>query len=121
MGIVMPSRSWLYEWDGLDRLAGPPLEAETELAVLRKHGVSVALRIQEPWEAGNLLWEATMAAQEARLSTIELLELLTTQLETMLGLPAVQDWVAFDRNPFEYGARAVAVGSPHGVDTYIDI
>ena len=121
VGIVMPSRSWLYEWDGLDRLAGPPLEAETELAVLRKHGVSVALRIQEPWEAGNLLWEATMAAQEARLSTIELLELLTTQLETMLGLPAVQDWVAFDRNPFEYGARAVAVGSPHGVDTYIDI
>lgn len=78
--VLMPPKIWEYEWAQRTRLPGPPLTSETELSVLRKHGVRVGLRIREAWEAANLLWEATWAAQDAHIhNATDVLELLTTK------------------------------------------
>lgn len=40
------------------RLAGPPITNNTAAEVLLKAGVTVALGVQEAWEAANIRWEA---------------------------------------------------------------
>ena len=40
------------------RLAGPPVTNTTATEVLLKAGVTVAVGVQEAWEAANIRWEA---------------------------------------------------------------
>ncbi|WFD00477.1 hypothetical protein MYAM1_003226 [Malassezia yamatoensis] len=98
IGVLLPPRVWLYGWDSIDRLAGPPLSKDTELSVLLRHNVKVGLRIGESWEATKLLWDTIWAAQEAHITDLtQILELITTNLETLLDLPEAPnaDFVAF--------------------------
>lgn len=80
ISVIMPPKVWAYQWEQLGRLPGPPLSADTELGVLLRHGVRVALRVEEAWEAANLLWMATWAAQEAHITdAAQVLTLITTK------------------------------------------
>lgn len=120
--VLLPTKVWEYGWEQRGRLEGPPLTADTELGVLLRHGVQVGVRIQEAWEAANLLWETVWAAQEARISDAAIiLSLVTTNLEHMLHLHVSQDeadFVAFDRDPFTYGAKVVAIGTPRSCELF---
>ncbi|WFC96558.1 hypothetical protein MBRA1_003219 [Malassezia brasiliensis] len=122
IGVLMPSKVWAYQWDGLDRLRGPPFTHDTEIGVLLKHGVRVGVRIEEAWEATKLLWETAWAAQEAHVTDpAKVLELLTTNVEALLRLPAAPgaDFVAYDSNPFVYGAKVLAIGTPRAVELFL--
>lgn len=78
--VLLPNRVWIYGWERRDRLAGPPVSAATELGVLLQHGVRVGVRIDEGWEASNLLWETTWAAQDAHVTdAATILSWLTTK------------------------------------------
>lgn len=80
IGVLIPNKVWYYEWDSLGRLRGPPFSNDTEIGVLLRHGVRVAVRIEESWEAANLLWETAWAAQEAHITDPSaILELMTTK------------------------------------------
>lgn len=120
--VLVPTKVWEYGWEQRGRLEGPPLTADTELGVLLRHGVQVGVRIQEAWEAANLLWETAWAAQEARISdAVTILSLVTTNLEQMLHLHVSSDeadFVAFDRDPFTYGAKVVAIGTPRSCELF---
>ena len=90
--------------------------------MLLRHGVEVGVRVQEAWEAANLLWETVWAAQEAHVSdATTILALVTTNLERMLHLHVPSDvanFVAFDRDPFTYGAKVVAIGTPRSCELF---
>lgn len=78
--VLLPNKVWIYGWERRDRLAGPPVSAATELGVLLQHGVRVGVRIDESWEASNLLWETTWAAQDAHVTdAATILSWLTTR------------------------------------------
>lgn len=78
--VLLPNKVWMFGWERRDRLAGPPVSAETELGVLLQHGVRVGVRIDEAWEASNLLWETTWAAQDAHVTdAATILSWLTTK------------------------------------------
>ncbi|WFD26574.1 hypothetical protein MNAN1_001557 [Malassezia nana] len=124
--VLLPNRVWMYGWERRDRLAGPPLTAATELSVLLEHGVRVGVRIDEAWEASNLLWETTWAAQDAHVQdATTILSWLTTSLEDILQLPPppASDVVLYDvcdydtdtqGDPFAYGAKVLGIGTPRG-------
>ena len=118
--VIVPAKVWEYGWEQRGRKEGPPLTADTELGVLLRHGVEVGVRVQEAWEAANLLWETVWAAQEAHVSdATTILALVTTNLERMLHLHVPSDvanFVAFDRDPFTYGAKVVAIGTPRSCE-----
>ncbi|CEH13542.1 ALPHA-D-RIBOSE 1-METHYLPHOSPHONATE 5-TRIPHOSPHATE DIPHOSPHATASE [Ceraceosorus bombacis] len=102
-------------YDSRRALPGPPLSSNTTLSVLRAHGVKTGFLLDESWEATSLLWDASAASLEAGVERgEEVLEHLLS-LESLLGLETTRDWVAYDHNPFEYGARPVAIGGPAGV------
>lgn len=78
--VLLSPKVWMYGWPQRERLLGPPLTADTELGVLLKNKVRVGLRIKEAWEAANLLWEATWAAQDAHAAnSTTILEMLSTK------------------------------------------
>ena len=80
ISVLMPAKVWMYSWEQRHRLMGPPLTRDTELGVLLRHGVQVGIRIQEAWEAANLLWDTVWAAQEAHMgSASDILALVTTK------------------------------------------
>ncbi|WFD34581.1 hypothetical protein MCUN1_001422 [Malassezia cuniculi] len=123
-GVLVPLRKWFTNWDTHGSLPGAPLSNSTDIGVLRAHGVRVGASIDEPWEATNLVWEATWALMDANATTAadgaSVLELLTTNIETLLGLPASPpgDFVAYDGSPFTYGTKVVAAGTPRGIELF---
>lgn len=137
IGVLMPNKVWLYEWDSLDRLRGPPFTPDTELRVLLKHGVKVGIRIAESWEAAHLLWETAWAAQEAHVTDpATILELITTKYVVVLTQSGIAPgsarcaWRRLCRvrrtcpppltqsNPFTYGAKVLAVGTPRSLELF---
>ncbi|WFD19702.1 hypothetical protein MCAP1_001938 [Malassezia caprae] len=119
--VLLPNKVWMYGWERRDRLAGPPVSAATELGVLLQHGVRVGVRIDESWEASNLLWETTWAAQDAHVTdAATILSWLTTSLEDILQLPVPpsSDVVVYDSDPFAYGAKVLGVGTPRGFELF---
>lgn len=131
IAVILPTRVWALDWDVAQRLPGPPLSTDTELGVLLKHGVRVAVGIAEAWEASNLLWETHSALMDANVTfdDRDVFSLLTTALEDALGLPEPPsgDFVAYDvcrartstltpqGDPTTYGSKVIAVGTPRAV------
>ncbi|KDN43658.1 hypothetical protein K437DRAFT_147093 [Tilletiaria anomala UBC 951] len=64
IAVLLSPRTWGITWDERRSLPGPPLTKETTLSTLLRAGVKVAFRIEEGWQAANLLFDATFAAKE---------------------------------------------------------
>ena len=121
--VILIPQTWPRTWDEKRGLPGPPLTAQTTLSVLRDAGVPVALKIEEAWMAANLLWDATRAALETdgKVSREEALALISTNLDQILGITDKdgQGVVAYDRDPFQYGAKVVAVSGARGTESVL--
>ncbi|GAA6033304.1 hypothetical protein JCM8097_006683 [Rhodosporidiobolus ruineniae] len=122
--ILSPPRSLPSEWDTRRGLPGPPLTREGPVEALHEAGVKVAIGFEEEYQARALLWEAAWAQRltDGRVSRREAIEWVSSNLEELLGFGAGEErlekgeeeggeWVAFERDPFEFGSRVVAAST----------
>jgi hypothetical protein len=56
-----------------------------------------------------LLWEAGRSGLRAKLERRLILELISTRFEKIFGLDGVDDYVFFENDPLEYGARTAVI------------
>ncbi|GAA5972136.1 hypothetical protein JCM8115_007136 [Rhodotorula mucilaginosa] len=116
--ILTSPRSFPTTWDARRALPGPPLTADTAVTVLHHAGVRVALGVEEEWQPSSLMWEAAWAHKLSRgqISRSDAVKLVTTNVEDLFNLPQhassssehLPEFVAYEGDPFEFGARVVA-------------
>ncbi|KAN0063758.1 hypothetical protein ACQY0O_003808 [Thecaphora frezii] len=118
VGVLLVPQTWPRSYDELQALVGPPLTAKTTLSTLLEAGVKVALKVEEGWMASNLLWDATRAALETNglVSKADALGLVSSAVEDVLGIEAQSGIVAWDNEPFEYGAKVVGLSGARGIE-----
>ncbi|KAJ1573311.1 hypothetical protein NDA11_005014 [Ustilago hordei] len=126
VGVLLIPQTWPRTFDELRGLSGPPLTRETTLSSLLKAGVKVGLKIEEGWMAANLLWDATRAALETNglVGKHQIVELVSSGIDDVLQIKrdgekeeeGEEEFVVYDRDPFEYGAKVLAVHSQRGVE-----
>ncbi|KAG6832612.1 hypothetical protein H0H92_014448 [Tricholoma furcatifolium] len=114
--ILTPSRPFPGTWESRRILSGPPLSEHNAVAVLRAHGVTVGLGVEEAWDARNTRFNIAWAALEAdaELSKADILALGSTNLEKLLGLDtADSDLVATQGGDLlGYEGKVVGIISP---------
>ncbi|KAL7821477.1 family 9 carbohydrate esterase [Trichoderma aethiopicum] len=94
-----------------DAVVGPPL-TRSIASYLKEAGVTFALAIYEPsmpvdYRIHDLGPEAGWAAKYAQLSEEETVRLVTSNVESILGLEKSKDLVVFEGNPLNFGASVV--------------
>ncbi|TNY18704.1 carbohydrate esterase family 9 protein [Rhodotorula diobovata] len=117
--ILSPPRSFPATWDERRSLPGPPLTPDTAQTVLHRAGVVVALGSEEEWMPRSVVQEAAWAQRLSRgeVSRRDAVAWVSTNLVELFGLDdereedAKVDFAAFERDPFEFGSRVVAVSS----------
>jgi Amidohydrolase family len=95
-----------------DAVVGPPLTPSVA-RYLNEAGVFFAISVAPDIIPGDyrihtLALEAAWAAKYAQLGEKEMVKLVTSNVETILGLKKSKDFVIWEGNPFEYGG-AVAL------------
>ena len=124
VGVLLIPQTWPRTFDELRGLSGPPLTRETTLSALLRAGVRVGFKIEEAWMASNLLWDATRAALETNglVSKHQIVQLITSAIDDILHIENESEakdddeFVVYDSNPFEYGAKVLAVHSSRGTE-----
>ncbi|SGY68039.1 BQ5605_C004g02842 [Microbotryum silenes-dioicae] len=116
--ILSPSRSFPASWDERRAVAGPPLSPQNAATILHLAGVRLGLGVPEEWQTRTLLWEAAWAQKTSsgHISRAEAIKWVSSNLEGMLELETAGDgehanWVAYERDPFEFGSRAIAISN----------
>ncbi|GAA5919344.1 hypothetical protein JCM6882_008442 [Rhodosporidiobolus microsporus] len=122
--ILTPVRSLPEDWDQRRALPGPPLTPRGPIEVLHDAGVKVAIGIQEEYQLRALLWEAAWAQRltDGRVSRKEAVGWVSSALEELFDLSEEREeeegrkveFVAFERDPFEFGSRLVAASTFDG-------
>ncbi|KAF8322076.1 hypothetical protein DL93DRAFT_2071836 [Clavulina sp. PMI_390] len=116
VGVVLrPARQYPTVWDQKRVLPGPPLSAQSSVGVLTDANVTVAIGIEEGWQARNTRFDLAWAALEANgtLSRTEALAMGSSNLETLLGLEPQTDLVAYrGGDVFDLSSRVAAIISP---------
>ncbi|SPO29208.1 uncharacterized protein UTRI_06157 [Ustilago trichophora] len=127
VGVLLIPQTWPRTFDEIRGLSGPPLTRETTLSSLLKAGVQVGFKIEEAWMASNLLWDATRAALETNglVNREQIIQLISSDIDDILHINQQDqhvkeheddEFVVYDGNPFEYGAKVVALHSKRGTE-----
>jgi hypothetical protein len=111
--ILAPWRCQPESWEWRHCLPGPPISEKTSFQILVEHGVEVALAAWDDGLLTTIYWEAGWAAMGTNLEEREVVGLISTTVEKILGI----DWddkaaggqVLFEGNPLDFGANVVAV------------
>ncbi|KAH6967848.1 carbohydrate esterase family 9 protein [Ilyonectria sp. MPI-CAGE-AT-0026] len=111
--ILSESRPAPETFRGKDALPGPPLSRSTA-SYLSEAGVHYALASLElpfttSFRIHELGPEAGWVAKFAGLDDREAIRLVTSNLESILGLKPSKDLVIFEGNPLEFGATTVLI------------
>ncbi|KAI1102341.1 composite domain of metallo-dependent hydrolase [Jackrogersella minutella] len=96
-------------WDARNCLPGPPLVDQLGPQVLIDAGVKVGI---SNWEdtnnhIRNSIWEASWVAGPGNRSLA--LDLVSRNVEDILRLPRSKDFVVYEGDPFNYGARVALI------------
>ncbi|OTA99804.1 hypothetical protein M426DRAFT_268823 [Hypoxylon sp. CI-4A] len=96
-------------WDGRHCLPGPPLTDRLGPQVLIDAGVKVGI---SNWDASNnhirdSIWEASWVAGPGNRSLA--LDLVSKNIEDILKLPRSRDFVIYEGDPFNFGARVALI------------
>ncbi|POR34075.1 Uncharacterized protein TPAR_05713 [Tolypocladium paradoxum] len=113
--ILAQNRPSGDEFRSRDAVMGPPLSRSRSIAShLTEAGVTFALELLRspcPWITASIRSslgpEAGWAAKYAGLNERETVRLVTTNVESILGLKKSKDLVVFEGSPLQYGATAV--------------
>lgn len=114
--VLAPLLAYAQTWDQRRSLTGAPLTNGTAIDHLLDAGVHVAIGVDETWETRDLRLAAAIAYRngEGRLSEREAFDLVGANIYEMLGLKekssSGSEFVVFEGNPLEIGARVRAVG-----------
>jgi imidazolonepropionase-like amidohydrolase len=98
-------------WETKNMLTGPPL-TRSAVSVLIEANVIFALAIESAEGNSfihNLPIEASWAAKYAGLSAKQAVDLVSTNVEQILGLEATSDIVLWEGNPLEFGASPALI------------
>ncbi|OTB10932.1 hypothetical protein K445DRAFT_322572 [Daldinia sp. EC12] len=120
VGVVLnPLLSYRNSWDQRRALTGAPLTNGTAVDKLVETGVRVAISINEDWLVRDVGLLAGIAYKNSQggLSEKEALDLVSDNVYKLLGLKGSdnsQEFVVFEGNPLEIGARVRAVGGGVG-------
>ncbi|KAI0849505.1 hypothetical protein F5Y00DRAFT_235831 [Daldinia vernicosa] len=120
VGVVLnPLLSYRNSWDQRRALTGAPLTNGTAVDRLVEAGVRVAIGINEDWLVRDVGLLAGIAYRngQGRLSEKDALDLVSDNVYELLGLKEDNDareFVVFEGNPLEIGARVRAVGGGVG-------
>ncbi|KAL6305041.1 carbohydrate esterase family 9 protein [Sparassis latifolia] len=120
VGILqVPSRPFPSTWERLRILPGRPLSAQSSIALLLSHNVTVGIGIEEAWSARNTRFDIGWAAIEAggQISKAQALALGSTNIEKLLGgrieIARTHDMVVTDGGDLlDPGSKVIAVISP---------
>ncbi|GAA5841787.1 hypothetical protein JCM11251_004064 [Rhodosporidiobolus azoricus] len=123
--ILTPVRALPVDWDQRRALPGPPLTPKGPIEVLHEAGVKVAIGVQEEWQLRGLLWEVAWAQRltDGRVSRKQAVEWVTTAFDELFDLKENKEqgasagkveFVAYERDPFEFGSRLVAASTADG-------
>ncbi|KAI9743083.1 MAG: hypothetical protein M1818_003378 [Claussenomyces sp. TS43310] len=109
--ILAPFRCAQDTWENLDCPAGPPL-TKSSAEILSDAGVIFGIAIggeEGDPHLQNLMLEASWAAKYAGLSDQSAVDLVSTNIEKILGLKTegLGDFVVYEGNPLEFGAAVV--------------
>lgn len=117
--VLKPARCFATTWQKRFCLTGPPVTPNTVLDVLLKHQVRVGLGStdEDNGDARNLIWEAGWnLAHNPQLTPRDAVGLVTWNLADIFGLDGGElkqggkaDFVAYNSDPFEFGARVLMV------------
>jgi hypothetical protein len=111
--ILVPWRCQPQSWESRHCLPGPPISEKTSFQILVEHGVDVALGAWDDGLVTTLYWEAGWAAKGTELRERDVVGLISTKVEEILGIK----WenheqgghVLFEGNPLDFGANVVAI------------
>lgn len=111
--ILAPWRCQPESWESRHCLPGPPIAEKTSFQILVEHDVEVALAAWDDGLITTLYWEAGWAAKGTHLEEREVVGLISTGVEKILGI----EWddktagghVLFEGNPLDFGANIIAV------------
>jgi len=111
--ILTPWRCKPEAWEYRHCLPGPPISEKTSFQILIEHGVEVALGAWDEGLLTTMYWEAGWAAKGTTLSEGEIVGLISTNVEKILGIKwdenASGGHVLFEGNPLDFGATLIAV------------
>lgn len=99
------------------RSPGPPLLERSAASILYSAGVLLAIGVPEEWQTRQLVWEASWLAKVSNgvISPSEALKFGSSNLLLMLGLDSSdRAFVAWEKDPMEFGSRVVARSTPQG-------
>jgi hypothetical protein len=106
--ILVPWRCQPERWEYRHCLPGPPISEKTSFQILVEAGVQVALGAWDDGIVNALYWEAAWAARGTGLSEVEVVGLISSQVEEILGIEG-GGHVLFEGNPMDFGASVAAI------------
>ncbi|KAH6661396.1 carbohydrate esterase family 9 protein [Truncatella angustata] len=107
--ILSKTRPAPAHFDTKDTLVGPPL-TRSPASVLSEAGVHYAISVADEMADSrihDLVLEASWVAKYAGLTEHEAVQLVTKNVETILGLKPSKDIVVWENNPLQYGGSVV--------------
>ncbi|CAK4031476.1 carbohydrate esterase family 9 [Lecanosticta acicola] len=121
VGVVLaPLFSYATSWDQRRALTGAPLTNATTIDVLHAAGVTVAIGVDEDWEARDLFLQAgiVQANSRGKINETEALALVSSNIYELMGMEAddAGDWefVVSEGHPFQIESRVRAVADGTG-------
>jgi len=106
--ILVPWRCQPERWEYRHCLPGPPISEKTSFQILVEAGAQVALGAWDDGLVSTLYWEAGWAARGTGLSEVEVVGLISSQVEGILGIKG-GGYVLFEGNPMDFGASVAAI------------
>jgi hypothetical protein len=111
--ILAPWRCQPESWEYRHCLPGPPISEKTAFQILLEHGVDVVPGVWDDGLVSALYWEAAWAAKGTGLTEKEVVELISTKIERILGIEGngagEGGHVLFEGNPLDFGAKVAAI------------
>ncbi|KAH7106017.1 hypothetical protein BKA62DRAFT_348554 [Auriculariales sp. MPI-PUGE-AT-0066] len=113
VGVILTTARPFPLWWSMSRMMpGPPLTEKTAIQVLLEHNVTVALGVDDAWDARNTRFNVAWAALDAggAISQGSAFALASSNLEKLFGVEFPVDLVAYDAGDFwSMSAKPVAI------------
>lgn len=117
VGVVLaPLQSYSTSWEQRRALSGAPLTNGTAVDILVGAGVVVGIGLEEDWLLRDLGLLAGIAYHNGggRLSQKGALALVSSNIDTLLGLKSSSDFIVHEGSPLDINSRVKAVGNGQG-------
>lgn len=123
--ILRPTLCTPARFDSIHCLTGAPLTQGTAAHVLHRHGVKIALGVEDDGLARNLAWDAGWLAatspDASHISEQEAMRFITTNIQEIFGLASPDDdeFVVWSNNPLQLQSRPLFSYSQRQVKSFV--